>query len=122
MLAIANKKRSIIILLTLLGIGIFLSNHYRSYIYSNNLNDFGLADVGANVIVVPILFIFLHIFEIKLSNNKYKSLTIVTIFYISAEILSFFVPQIGTFDMLDIVGYIIGSCISFLAIKTMFNQ
>lgn len=91
-------------------LSIFLSNNYRDFIYKNKIYDFGIADAGGNLFVVPLLSIFIFIFKPELGNNYviYR----VVFFYIFTEILSFTIPYLGVFDSSDLIAYLIGGIFS----------
>ena len=111
------KYRYTIVFIISFGLAFLLSNSYRNYIYYNNINDFGLADAGANMVIVIVLLSSFWMFGIKPSNNKVRDLIYVTTFYILAEIASFFIPLFGTYDLTDIIGYLTGALIGFYILK-----
>ena len=45
--------------------GLLINSYYRPYIFKNNINDFGIADIGNNIIFIPAVYIFLHIIKTK---------------------------------------------------------
>ena len=113
------KYRYTIVFLVSFIAGFFLSNSYRDYIYKNNINDYGLADAGANMVVVVVLLSSFWMFNIKLSDNKVKDLIYVTTFYVLTEIASSFISLFGTYDLKDIIGYLTGGLITFFLLKVL---
>ena len=88
-----------------------------SYIYSNEINDFGIADIGNNVIFIPGIYFLSQLILKKPIIGTYKDIIYHTFFLIVIEILSFFVKGIGTFDSKDILGLIIGAGITYLIVR-----
>ena len=88
-------------------------NIYRPYIYSNNINDYGIADSIGNAggIIVQIFF------SLALLNSPRKKvfnvIGFIVIGYILYEILQPYLPR-GVFDWKDIYGTLIGGVISLL--------
>ncbi len=94
---------------------------YRPYIYSNNIQDFGIADSIGNLggIVVQIFF-GLTI----LNPNREKGIRIIVFFvlgYILYEIIQPYLPK-GVFDWKDIIGTIIGGMVGFLIFSTLHRS
>ena len=84
---------------------------YRPYIYSNNINDFGIADSMGNLggIVVMIFF------GLTIINSPWKKGYGLILFYILGYIVyEFAQPYLprGTFDWLDIYGTVIGGIVA----------
>lgn len=97
----------------LLVLGYFLSSIYRPYIYSNKINDFGIADIGNNIVFIPSVYILLLIL-LKKPLIGYKADIIFHFIILSLmEILSNFIPNIGTFDLKDILGLFLGCILTF---------
>jgi hypothetical protein len=101
--------RLIYLLAFLLSFGIteFGRKIYRPYIYSHNMNDFGLADSIGNLggILVQ-TFIGMTL----LNPSRKQGLRLILLFivgYIVYEILQPFLPR-GTFDWMDIYGTLLG--------------
>ena len=86
---------------------------YRPFIYSNNINDFGLADAIGNLggIIVQIFFI------LTLLNPPQKKawvfITLLPIGYVAYEILQPYLPR-GVYDIKDVWGSFIGGAIAAL--------
>ncbi|MBV1821455.1 hypothetical protein DW1_2893 [Proteiniborus sp. DW1] len=94
-----------------------MSTIYRSYIYGNNINDYGLADIFPNIgAVITASFLFMA----KAQYEEYKDELIVilgsVLGFIAYEFIQIKLP-IGTFDWKDIIGTIIGGIITFLIHK-----
>lgn len=94
-----------------------INNFYRPYIYANKINDFGLADIGNNVVFVPTLYLVLSIVRKKFIISKYLDIIYLLGVLCIAEILSAFVPNIGTFDFRDIIGLFIDAILVYIFIK-----
>lgn len=91
-----------------------MSTIYRDYIYGNNTNDCGLADIFPNIgAVITASFLFM-------SKAQYESKLIVifgsVIGFIIYECIQIILP-ISTFDWKDIIGTIIGGIITYLIFK-----
>jgi len=90
-------------------------NIYRPYIYSNGIDDYGIADsIGNSGGIVVQIFFMLAV----LNSPRKKVLHVigfVTAGYILYEFLQPFLPK-GVFDWKDIYGTVIGGVISFLII------
>ncbi|MDH3321828.1 MAG: hypothetical protein OEM04_02500 [Flavobacteriaceae bacterium] len=84
---------------------------YRPYIYSNNIDDYGIADSIGNLggIIVQIFFML----AILNSPGKkvFRVIGFVVIGYIIYEILQPYLPH-GVFDWRDVYGTLIGGVIS----------
>ena len=84
---------------------------YRPYIYSNGINDFGIADTMGNLggIVVQIFFSLAI-----LNSQKEKAFNVIgflVVGYILYEIVQPYLPK-GVFDWKDIYGTIIGGFVA----------
>ena len=93
-------------------------NIYRPFIYSNDINDYGIADSIGNSggIVVQIFFSLLI-----LNSQKKKVFNVVgfiTIGYILYELLQPYLPR-GVFDWKDIYGTLIGGVLSLIIWLTL---
>jgi len=86
-------------------------NIYRPYIYTNNIDDYGIADsIGNSGGIIVQIFFTLAI----LNSPRKKVLRVIgfiVIGYIVYEILQPYLPR-GVFDWKDIYGTIIGGVIS----------
>lgn len=89
---------------------------YRPYIYSNKLNDFGLADSIGNLggIIVQI-FLMLFILNSPLKKG-FRIIAFLVIGYIVYEIMQPYLPK-GVFDWKDIYGTLAGGVISLLLLR-----
>ena len=117
-----KKIEKIIFVIIFYAIGFFLSSIYRPFIYSNEINDFGIADIGNNIVFVPGIYFLVSLISIKPVKGIYKDIFIHTSFLIIFEILSLFIKGIGTFDFKDIFGLLIGAGITYLIIRLRTNN
>ena len=97
---------------------------YRPYIYSNNIDDFGIADSMGNSggIIVQIFFGLTLLNPPK--NKAPRIIVFLTFGYIVYEILQSILPK-GTFDWLDIYGTLIGGVLAsilFLIIRLLVRN
>jgi glycopeptide antibiotics resistance protein len=85
---------------------------YRPYIYSNGIDDFGIADSMGNLggIIVQI-FLMLAVLNPprKIAHHTF---IFVIVGYILYEILQLILPK-GVFDWLDVYGTLIGGIIAY---------
>ena len=110
-------KISIIILI----IGIVLSNIYRPYIYSNKINDFGLADVIGSLISVIVFCTF--VWSQKDYLDKEKNIHILLAVFIYAFLWEFlgYINVYGTFDIKDVFAACFSGLITFF-IKNIVHK
>jgi len=94
-----------------------LSSIYRPFIYSNHINDYGLADIGNNIIFIPGVYFMALLLRKKPFFGYYKDIVFHTSFLIIVEILSKYIKGIGTFDYKDIFGLLFGAFITYLIVK-----
>ncbi len=111
------------LLIVFLGIGAFLSSHYRKEVYKSGDGNIFIADAGGNIVVVLILCLFFWGFTskggtIKINGrfNKVFDVFLMTCFYILSEIAALFVNFLGVFDIKDIYGYLIGAMLALLLV------
>lgn len=97
--------------------GFLVNIYYRPYIYCHKINDFGLADIGNNITFIPGTYFLLRLFNQKYIYSKKGDIIFHFIALSSLEILSAFIPYIGTFDIKDIVGLFVGAFILNYIIK-----
>ena len=84
---------------------------YRPYIYSNNINDCGIADTVGNWGGI-IVQIFLSLAILNSPKQKaYRVVAFITFGYTVYEIIQPILPR-GTYDILDIYGTIVGGIFS----------
>lgn len=110
-------KYSIVYFIILLIINYVLSSIYRPFIYSNNINDYGLADVGNNIIFIPGVYFMILLFRKKPFLGFYKDIYFHVLFLVIVEISSKYINGIGTFDYKDIVGLLLGGLLTILIVK-----
>ncbi len=111
------NKKTIIILLICLVYNFYMNTFYRPYIYSNKINDFGIADIGNNISFIPGVYFLLYLFRKKYLFGKITDIVFHFCFLSIVEILSAFIPHIGTFDIKDIIGLFIGALVLYFFIK-----
>ncbi|HEY9114763.1 MAG TPA: hypothetical protein VIN10_08675 [Bacteroidales bacterium] len=88
-------------------------NIYRPYIYSNNIDDYGIADSIGNSggIIVQIFFLLAILNSPR--KKVFRVVGFIVIGYILYEILQPYLPR-GVFDWKDIYGTLIGGVISLI--------
>lgn len=94
--------------------GLYINNIYRVELLSNNSKKGFLFDVGSNIVFIPILYSLLSYFLKKQFNSPLKDITNIFIFLSILEVLSYFFPFFGTFDIKDIIGLFLGSIITII--------
>ncbi len=106
------QKWGIILLITAL----LLSWLYRPFIYQNNINDFGFADVIGNLFSVITACFFFWGFTEKPLTNKNKNTTIILGVFIYGFLWEFLgvIHVWGTADIKDIIAAIISGVITIL--------
>ncbi len=99
-------------------------NIYRPFIYSNNIDDYGIADsIGNSGGKIVQIFFMLAILNSP-RKKVFHVIGFIVIGYILYEILQPFLPR-GVFDWKDIYGTLIGGVISLivlLLIKKIVNN
>lgn len=84
---------------------------YRPFVYSNNINDFGIADsIGNSGGIIVQIFFMLSILNSP-KNKVFRVIVFVVIGYLLYEILQPYLPR-GVFDWKDIYGTLIGGLLS----------
>lgn len=106
-----NKKKVFFILCICLIYNTTVNTFYRPYIYSNKINDFGLADIGNNITFIPAVYFLYFLLKNQFIFSKYKDIVFHFCILITVEIMSAFIPHIGTFDIKDIFGLLFGTLI-----------
>ena len=88
-------------------------NIYRPFIYSNNIDDYGIADsIGNSGGIIVQIFFMLAILNSP-RKKVFHVIGFIVIGYILYEILQPYLPR-GVFDWKDIYGTLIGGVISLL--------
>lgn len=106
-----NKYLFIFILLTLLGM--LINTFYRPFINNNNIYDFGLADIGNNILFIPAsYYLILYIYKKPIFSYNVDIVFHLTVLII-IELLSKYLTFIGTYDFYDIIALTIGALITF---------
>jgi VanZ family protein len=108
-----DRKRIIYFLIAVLFF--FLTeigrNIYRPYIYTNNIDDYGIADsIGNSGGIIVQIFFMLTILNSP-RKKVFRVIGFIVIGYILYEILQPYLPR-GVFDWKDIYGTLIGGVIS----------
>ena len=86
-------------------------NIYRPYIYTNNIDDYGIADsIGNSGGIIVQIFFMLAILNSP-RKKVFRVIGFIVIGYILYEILQPYLPR-GVFDWKDIYGTLIGGVIS----------
>ena len=114
---IISKRILIVYVLFFYLAGLFLSSWYRPYIYSNAINDYGLADIGNNIPFIPAVYFSMLLLRQKFFYGAIKDIYYYAGFLIVIEILSGLIDGIGTFDFKDIIGLLIGAGITYGLMK-----
>lgn len=109
-----------ITLLSLLMVSI-VGSIYRNYIYSNGIHDYGLADMHTNIgAVIACSFLFMGYEKYENQTDDLKGIIAATMGFVIYEFIQM-TDLIGTFDVLDIIGSIIGGIIT-LGIYKIINR
>jgi hypothetical protein len=111
------KRKAIVSLILCFIYNFFINSYYRPFIYKNNINDLGFADIGNNIIFIPSIYLLLFLIRGKHIFSKYKDIVFHLCFLSIVEFLSAFLPHIGTFDWKDILGLVIGAIILLFSVK-----
>lgn len=112
-----NSKKNIVILIICFLYSLLINSVYRPYIYINNVNDYGIADVGNNLAFIPGVYFLSNIFRKKYIISKYTDIWLCLLLFSTLEFFSYFIPFFGTFDIKDIFGLSIGAIILFFLVK-----
>jgi hypothetical protein len=112
-----KKVHILLYTIILLSLGYALNSHYRPFIYEYNINDYGLADIGNNLIFVPSSYFLILLFNKKPIYGVYKDVIIYFTFLSLIEVLSSVSRIFGTYDTKDVLGLAIGSFLTLLLIK-----
>jgi glycopeptide antibiotics resistance protein len=110
------SKKYFCYLLLCLAYNYLITSYYRPYIYRYEINDFGLADIGNNISFIPGVYLLMRLFNQKYIYSKKGDILFHFIVLSFLEILSGFIPHIGTFDIKDIIGLFVGALILYFFI------
>lgn len=102
-----------------------MSNPYREFIYRNDINDYGLADVGYNLFAVALLMLLSWIKRSSLTKNELFDVILFYLGYLLYELLSYWFPVFGTFDFKDIIALTVSFLISLILLfkyRPKFNE
>ena len=93
---------------------------YRPYIYSNNINDFHIADtLGNSLGTITTIFILIFI----LSNEKVKGNYLVVLGTVSVTVFEIAHPLLGkSIDFWDILATLLTGGISFIILNSIFKD
>lgn len=111
-----SKTKSLILFIILFIIGYLINNPYRDYIFSNQINDFGIADSGYSLFAVPLIFLFGNIFNVRFFSKVHLNLFTIYFIYVMHEMISYLIPYFGVFDFIDIAALTIGYLITIVVV------
>jgi hypothetical protein len=113
----SKNKKYIIVFLVCFGYAALVNNYYRPFVYSSKFNDFGFADIGNNITFIPGVYSLMRLCRQKYIISKNIEILFYFVILSLVEVLSAFIPNIGTFDPKDILGLLIGAVLLFFFIK-----
>lgn len=115
------KKIYLVIAISTTVCGFIFKLGYRSYIYKNNINDFGIADSAPNFFyTVGIIFFMLYI-QKKIEMKATRNIILAT----TAGVLTYELEQNFTsmiFDVKDVIATIIGTIICYLICRYLNDR
>jgi len=95
---------------------------YRNYIYTNSIFDYGFADMHTNIGAVLVAsFLFMGYENSNVYSEEVKIILLSVVGFIIYEFIQL-TPLIGTFDVKDIVGTIIGGIMTFGIHKIIYRK
>lgn len=100
------KKKILFSILICFIYGFLINTYYRPFIYINKIDDYGLADIGNNLTFIPGVYL---IYLYTNNNQNLISPYYCFLFFSLIELISYFFPFLGTFDIQDILGLFIGT-------------
>lgn len=96
---------------------------YRPYIYINNINDFGLADIGNNIFFIPGVYFMLNYIKKKPFFGLVKDIYFHLLILLIIEFLSKNLKIIGTYDIKDVFALVLGAIITHIMVnKLIINK
>ena len=101
-----------IIILILTIIAIVFKSVYRHYIYTNQINDFGIADSSPNFFAGLIIVFTYYIQPQKLTLRKYALFSLIGL--IGYELVQGSIFKTNIFDFKDLIFSIIGTLLGYL--------
>ncbi|WP_164112819.1 MULTISPECIES: VanZ family protein [Sphingobacterium] len=113
------RKYYILLSLTFLWGGYWLSSIYRPYAYECDLQDFGLADAGNNLVFVPGVYFLILSVRNRPLVSYFKDIVLVWGLYVFIEVLQYSCFVSGTFDWLDITALTIGAVLTFYSTRIL---
>lgn len=108
----SDTKYLWLVIILLCIIAILFKSIYREYIYSNEINDFGVADSSPNFFAGLIVVLFYYVSYQKVSLKVHA--LFVAIGLIGYELIQGSVFKSNVFDYKDILASIIGVTIGYL--------
>ena len=94
--------------------GLIINTFYRSYVFNNKIDDYGIASIGNNLTFVPVVYLIYLYFK---KPTTALSIWICFLLFATIEVISYFFPILGTFDFKDILGLFIGTLLLKLFLK-----
>ncbi len=100
----------------------FINTYYRPYIYKNEILDFGIADIGNNIVIIPFTYFLTYLLRRKFIFSDFKDILFQFLILSGLEVLSVFVSYIGTFDFNDIIGLLLGAFLTYIIMQKLNLQ
>lgn len=101
-----------VIIIMLSVIAIFFKSTYRTYIYSNKINDYGIADSSPNFFA-GLIIVFLYFIQYQ-KNSLKKHTVFVVIGLVGYELIQGSIFKNNIFDFKDIIASILGAVIGYI--------
>lgn len=117
-----EKKQIIIILIVCLAYNFLINCYHRHFIYYNKIDDYSLADIGNNIIFIPSCYFLYYLIKGKFIFSNKKDIYFHTLLLSGVEILSKYVPYLGTFDIKDIIGLMTGASLTYALSKKIIHN
>ena len=99
-----NKLFTISIICLCIFLGYVLISFYGPFIYANDIDDLGIADIGNNFFSITFIYFVFYLVKGSYKYGKYLDIFFILFILVCGEILSFFFKVIGTYDFKDKVG------------------
>lgn len=91
-----------------------LGSVYRNHIYANRINDYGLADMHTNIgAVIVASFLFMGYMKYDSTQDDMKVILSCVLGFSVYELIQV-TSLIGTFDVKDLLGTIIGGALAYI--------
>ena len=117
-----NRGMVIVLWIFFFWLTMYLGNVYRPYIYQNNIEDYGLADVGYNIIAVVNMSLLSWTGFYRFTSNKIVDIGINTGAYLFVELMSYFTNSPGVFDIKDCIALILSGLFSLLLLHLIDKE